>query len=160
MYNTNVNKNKRSQLFKILRRYTRKGRAVKIKHLMRFYFSAGSLDRAFDNIITRLALSAGQDTYAGCEKYFDKICKICEDRRKLSQLWARLDGVISNMTERDRATLKYYAAVRTKIKDGDKKEIHRAAVKFARRAGGLLKGGGELFAVLCTYRCLISPSPD
>ena len=137
-----------------------KGRAVKIKLLMKFYFSAGSLERALDNIITRLALSSGQDVYAGCEVYFDKICKVLEDKRKLSELWARLDGVLRDMTERDRATLKRYAAARTGIKGDEKKEIHRAAVKFTRRAGGLLKSGGELYSTLCAYRCLISPAPD
>lgn len=132
-----------------------KGRAVKIKSLMRFYFSAGSLDRALDNIITRLALSSGQDIYGGCEEYFDKIVKVLSDKRSLAELWARLDGVMSNMTERDRATLKFYAAARRGVKDGEKKEIHRAAVKFARRAAGLLKSCEKLFSVLCAYRCLI-----
>lgn len=133
---------------------------MKIKRLLLFYFSAGSLDRALDNIITRLALSAGQDVYAGCEVYFERIVKVTEDKRKLSELWARLDGVLSNMTERDRAALKAYAAARTGVKGDEKKEIHRAAVKFARRADGILKGGGEPYSVLCAYRCLISSAPD
>lgn len=137
-----------------------KGRAVKIKSLMRFYFSAGSLNRALDNIITRLALSSGQDTFAGCEEYFDKICKVLEDKRSLSELWARLDGVLCNMTERDRATLKFYAAARGGVKGEEKREIHRAAVKFARRADSLLKSCSELYSIMCTYRCLISPAPD
>lgn len=160
MYNTNVNTNKRLQLFTKNKAVHAKGRAVKIKQLMRFYFSAGSLNRALDNIVTRLAMSSGQDVYAGCEEYFDKICKVLEDKRSLSELWARLDGVLCNMTERDRATLKFYAAARVGVKGDEKKEIHRAAVKFARRAGGLLKSGGELYSVLCAYRCLISPAPD
>ncbi|MDE6691685.1 MAG: hypothetical protein K2K04_06920 [Clostridia bacterium] len=133
---------------------------MKIKTLMKFYFSAGSLNRALDNIITRLALSSGQDVYAGCEEYFDKICRVLEDKQKLSELWARLDGVMSNMTERDRVTLKSYAAARTGVKGEIKKEIHRAAVKFARRAAGILKSCGEVYSVLCAYRCLISPSPE
>lgn len=137
-----------------------KGRAVKIKQLMRFYFSAGSLNRALDNIITRLALASGQDVYAGCEEYFDRICRVVEDKRKLSELWARLDGVLCNMTVRDRETLKFYAEARTGIKGDMKREIHRAAVKFARRAAGLLKSFGEQYCVLCAYRCLISPAPD
>lgn len=135
------------------------GRAVKIKSIMKFYFWAGSLDRALDNIVTRLALSAGQDVYTGCEEYFEKICRVLEDKQKLSELWARLDGVMRNMTEKDNATLQRYAAARTGIKDDEKREIHRAAVKFARRAGGLLRSCGELYSVLCTYRCLISPAP-
>lgn len=126
---------------------------------MAFYFLAGSLNKMLDGIIERLAVSSGQDVYAGCEVYFDRIVKVTEDKRRLSELWARLDGVLSKMTERDRETLKRYGAARTGVKEEERKEIHRAAVKFARRAGGLLKGG-ELYAVLCTYRCLISPAPD
>ena len=137
-----------------------KGCAVKIKNIMRFYYSAGSLNRALDNIITRLALSSGLDVYAGCEEYFDKINKVTEDKRKLSELWARLDEILGKMTERDRAALKRYAAARVGIKGGEKKEIHRAAVKFSRRAGGLLKSCGEQYLILCTYRCLISSAPD
>lgn len=133
---------------------------MKINSLLLFYYSAGSLNRALDNIITRLALAAGQDAYAGCEKYFDKICKVMEDKRLLGELWARLDGVIRNMTERDRAALKAYAAAREGIKGDKKREIHRAAVKFARRAAGLIQGGGKLYPVLCAYRCLISSAPD
>lgn len=127
---------------------------------MAFYFSAGSLNKMLDGIIERLAVSSGQDVYAGCEVYFDRIVKVTEDKRRLSELWARLDGVLSKMTERDRETLKRYGAARTGVKEEERKEIHRAAVKFARRAGGLLKGGGELYAVMCAYRCLISPAPD
>lgn len=133
---------------------------MKIKQLMAFYFLAGSLNKMLDGIIERLAVSSGQDVYAGCEVYFDRIVKVTEDKRRLSLLWARLDGVLSKMTERDRETLKRYGAARTGVKEEERKEIHRAAVKFARRAGGLLKGGGELYAVLCAYRCLISPAPD
>ena len=133
---------------------------MKIKRLLRFYFSAGSLNRALDNIITRLALSSGQDVYSGCEEYFDKICKLLEDKRRLGELWARLDGVLGNMTEGDRAALKLYAAARVGVKGDEKREIHRAAVKFARRAAGLLNSGEELYKVMCAYRCLISPAPD
>lgn len=133
---------------------------MKIKSLLRFYFSAGSLERVLDNLILKLALSSGQDVYSGCEEYFDKISKLTEDKRVLGQLWTRLDGILSKMTEKDRATLKLYGAARAGIPDGDKKEMHRAAVKFARRAEGLLAGGGGLFSVLLKYRCLISPAPD
>lgn len=134
--------------------------AMKIKNLLRFYFSAGSLNDALDRLITHLAVSSGLDTYGGCELYAERISAIVADKQKLSELWARLDGVISNMTERDRQTLKAYAALRVGAKGGEKKEFHRAAVKFARRAGGLVAGGGEVFKVLGTYRCLISPAPD
>ena len=127
---------------------------MKIKFLLRFYFSAGSLNDALDKIITHLAVSSGLDIYA--ERIFD----IVETKRKLSCLWERLDGVLQKMTERDRQTLKNYAALRTGVKGEEKREIHRAAVKFARRAGGLLSGGDDGYKALSAYRCLISPAPD
>lgn len=134
--------------------------AMKIKFLLRFYFSAGSLNDALDKIITHLAVSSGLDIYGGCARYAERIFDIVETKRKLSCLWERLDGVLQKMTERDRQTLKNYAALRTGVKGEEKREIHRAAVKFARRAGGLLSGGDDGYKALSAYRCLISPAPD
>lgn len=134
--------------------------AMKIKILLRFYFSAGSLNDALDRLITHLAVSSGLDIYGGCAAYAECIFGIVEVKQKLSELWGRLDGVLQKMTERDRRTLRRYAALRTGVKGEEKREIHRAAVKFARRAGGLVSGGGEFYRILCAYRCLISPAPD
>ncbi|MDE7257541.1 MAG: hypothetical protein K2N50_06280 [Clostridia bacterium] len=133
---------------------------MKIKILLRFYFSAGSLNDALDGLITHLAVTSGVDIYGGGAAYAARISDIVEAKRKLSCLWGRLDGILQKMTERDRQTLKRYAALRTGVNGGEKKEIHRAAVKFVRRAGGLLTGGEELYKVVCAYRCLISPAPD
>lgn len=133
---------------------------MKIKVFLRFYFSAGSLNDALDKIITHLAVSSGLDIYGGCAQYAERISEIVEVKRKLSELWARLDGVLQKMTVRDRQTLKKYAALRTGVKGEEKREIHRAAVKFARRAGGILSGGDAPYRLLGTYRCLISPAPD
>lgn len=137
----------------------RTGGAVQIKYILRFYFSAGSLNATLDNIITNLAVSSGRDIYAGGEEYFERISKIISIKRKLGDLWARLDAILSEMTEKDRATLKRYAALRVGVKGEEKREIHRAAVKFTRRAGSLLNGGKALSA-LNRYRCLLSPAPD
>lgn len=132
---------------------------MQIKYILRFYFSAGSLNATLDNIITYLAVSSGRDTFAGGEAYFDRISKLISVKRQLSDLWARLDKIIAEMTEKDRATLKRYAALRVGVKGEEKREIHRAAVKFTRRAGSLLNGGKALSA-LKAYRCLLSPAPD
>ncbi|MDE6074862.1 MAG: hypothetical protein K2G26_00320, partial [Clostridia bacterium] len=75
-------------------------------------------------------------------------------------LWVRLDGIIGAMTERDKLTLMRYAAMRTGPVGAEKREIHRAAVKFARRSGGLLSGSQNVYKILCAYQCLISPAPD
>lgn len=127
---------------------------------MRFYFSAGSLDRALNNLITRLALAAGGDTYAGCEPYAERILGLIEVKERLGQFWARLDGIIGALTEADRAALKRYASVRGGPAATEKRELHRAVVKFTRRAGGLLAGGNEQYKIMCAFQCLLSPAPD
>lgn len=140
---------------------TRLGRAeVKIKKLLRFYYSADSLNKALDNLIMRLALAAGEDVFSGCGRYAERIASVIDVKQKLGGLWARLDEIISAMTEGDRLTLKKYASMRVGPGCADKKEIHRASVKFARRAGGLLSGSDKVYKVLCAYQCLLSPAPS
>lgn len=133
---------------------------MKIKRLMRFYFWAGSLDEAFNNLILKTALTAGEDVYSGCLPYADKICALIETKERLGRLWFRLDGIMSAMSDRDRATLLCYAANRQATCAEEKRETHRAVVKFTRRAGGLLAGGGDLYKLMCAYQCLIRPAPD
>ena len=133
---------------------------MKIKNLLRFYYSAGSLDRALNNLIFRLAVKAGGDTYSGCEPYADRIAGLIEVKGKLAQLWARLDEIVSGMTEADGAALKKYAYARRAYNGAEKRELHRAVVKFTRRAGGLLSGGEKLYKLMCAYCCLLSPKPD
>lgn len=105
-------------------------------------------------------MRSGNDTYAGCEVFAEKIIALIGVKGRLSELWARLDGYIKNMTESDRATLKRYAASRGGAKGEEKREIHRATVKFERRAANLLNGGEELYKILCAYYSLLSPAPD
>ena len=133
---------------------------LSIKNLMRFYFSAGSLNAALDRLILRLGLAAGNDYLAGCAAYAERAAKVVEAKGRLAELWARLDGVICGLTERDRLALNKYAAMRGGADGEDKRERHRAAVKFARRAQGLRRGGLDDYKLLCAYLCLISPAPD
>lgn len=142
-------------------RYVRKG-AVKlqIKRLLRFYFSAESLDKALNNLILKLAVHSGGNTYVGGEACAEKIIALIGVKGRLSELWARLNGVLINMTEGDRATLKRYAASRANVNWKEKREIHRAVVKFGRRAVNLLNGGEDLYKILCAYAALLSPAPD
>ncbi|MDE6557999.1 MAG: hypothetical protein K2K39_02720 [Clostridia bacterium] len=133
---------------------------MKIKKLLRFYYSAGSLNGALDNIIMHVALSAGGDTFSGCEAYADKIADIIGAKAKLADLWARLNTVLCDMTDRDVKALKRYAALRTGVDGEEKREIHRAVVKFTRRAARLLKGAEAEYKILCAYQCLLSYKPD
>ena len=128
---------------------------MRIKRLMKFYFYAESLNKALDNIIMNIACSSGADTYRGGDVYAERIAELVQFKGRLARLWARLDGVMNNLTERDRNTLKLYGGLRVGPRGDVKKEIHRAVVKFTRRAGVLLSGEGTGYKALCACYCLI-----
>ena len=132
---------------------------MKAKRLLKFYFSAGNLDSVLNAAITQTALAAGRDGYGNCEEYADKMCSLIYTKSRLAQVWARLDGIISAMTERDKCTLKLYAAMRRGPEESERKELHRAVVKFMRRAGGIL-ADNKVYALLGAYCCLINPAPE
>lgn len=135
---------------------------MKLKKLLRFYYSADSLNSALDNIIKGFAAAAATDVYRGCEYYFGKIAVVVEKKVGLSGLWRALDGIISKMSARDWETLGFYARLRTgtaRLEEGVRREIHRAVVKFARRAGTSLDRFSAETDILNEYYCLISPEP-
>ena len=133
---------------------------MKIKNLMKFYFFADSLNRALDGVIMRVAFKAGRDAYRGGEAYFNEMAAVVEIKGELSDFWARLDGIMEGLTERDRRTLKVYAAARTAFEGEGKREVHRALVKFSRRAKGLLYGDERQYKLMCAYKALLVPAPD
>ncbi len=129
---------------------------MKIKRLLKFYYSAERLNSALDNLMLKLALSSAQSDKS-CEFYAEKIIAVGEVKRELAELWGRLDGYMRGLTERDKATLKTYAFARVGAKKTGgipEKEIHRAAVKFSRRAAGLLNSCQRAYKTLCAYYCL------
>lgn len=133
-----------------------------IKKLLRFYFSAGSLERALDNLIEGIACKSAEGI-RGCGYYADKISAVVAVKAELSGMWAKLDCVLGSMSERDKDSLKRYASLRTgvsKLDMPERRELHRVTVKFSRRAGGRLKGSGAAYRTLCTYYGLINPCPD
>ena len=111
------------------------GRNMKVKRVLRFYFSADSLETAFDNLIMNNACKSVQP-YSG-EIIAEKIFALIEEKEELSRLYSYLDGVISGITVEDRCALESYALMRCGIKRLDeekRREIKRAAMKFTRRA--------------------------
>lgn len=109
---------------------------MKSKRLLKFYFSADSLNRALDNLITQNALSSG-DCYYGGEFYAERILELICAKKELNALWRYLDGVISGLPENDINILRYYGALRggtAKLSAETVKEIKRVTVKFTRRA--------------------------
>ncbi len=131
---------------------------VQLKKLLRFYFSADKLNTALDGIILQIAVKSGSDLYSGGERYFERISKILSVKTSLEELWGRLDSVIANMTERDRVTLSVYAAARAgtaRLKEGERREMHRALTKFSRRAEGIVSACGNVYPLICEYYCFL-----
>lgn len=132
---------------------------MKLKRLLQFYFFAEELNSALDNLTLSLAVRSGESE-RGAEYFFGRICEIVGKKGKLAALWGRFDGVISKMTERDRATLKDYASMRSgtgALPAERKREIHRAVVKFSRRGESVINSCGKLYRLLCCYYCLLRP---
>lgn len=128
---------------------------MKVKRVLRFYFSAESLERAFDNLIIKYACNSAY-SYAGYS-CADAICKIIGEKKELSTLWGYLDGVIGGLSETERLSLETYAAMRCGIKklcDDKRKEIKRAAMKFTRRARRLASFENAL-GLVGKYYCLL-----
>ena len=128
---------------------------MKVKRILRFYFCADSLERAFDNLIINNAYKSVQP-YSG-ELYAEKICALLEEKKALSWLWYYLDGVIGGITEEERGALESYAKMRFGIKNLDdekRREIKRAAIKFKRRARRI-ESFNEALQLINKYYALI-----
>ena len=127
---------------------------MNLKRYLKFYFGADSLNRALDDRIYAMAIRSA-DCVMGGEGAVDVILRLISVKDELSALWASLDGVMSGLEERDRRALERYAGLRCGIRtlgDGDRKELHRAAVKFTRRCVQLkdkLERGRGIVAAYC-----------
>lgn len=128
---------------------------MKVKRILRFYFCADSLEKTFDGLIMKTALSAAGKS---CFPAADRLCRIIEEKGGLASLWRRLDGIISKLPSDVRADLEEYARARCGIgKSGayDVKRLKRAVMQFRRRAQSLdgFSKGAEL---VDKYYCLIN----
>lgn len=135
---------------------------IKLKRVLRFYFSAGSLNDCLNGIITRLAASSWNDICGG-ERIYDRVCTVIGIKEELRTFWARLDGVMEKLPQKDVLALKQYASLRTGVAVLDKerrRSIHSALVKFRRRALNVLISGKRGYECICAYYALISPAPD
>ncbi len=127
---------------------------MRIKNVLRFYYSADSLERAIDNLITGRAYnSAG----SGGEECAEKICELIGEKSELSVLYNYLDGVITTLPEAERCALENYAVLRGGVKQlGEEriKLLKRAVMKFVRRARRLASFK-EGLALVGKYYCLL-----
>lgn len=128
---------------------------MKSKQLIRFYFSAGNINKALDNLILDKALKS-VNWWKSCEYYAERILSLIGAKEELSKLWNYLDGVVASLTKRERAVLMYYGGLRaglTKLTPARAKEVRRVAVKFTRRAR-LVGRYGEGVRLVKEFYCL------
>ena len=124
---------------------------MKPKKILRFYFGADSLERAFDTLILSKATDFGADTLDTAER----LCAVIGEKMRLERLWAYLDGVLSAFSEEDRGALKNYSSRRDiPLSDGERRAAKRAIIKFTRRARRLDEFSDD-FPILKNYYCLI-----
>lgn len=127
-----------------------------LKKILRFYYSAESLNERLDSLISAtasLSWKSGGTALAD----FSRVEKLVEVKGELSEFYARLCGVMSGMSESDLRTLKSYSSMRTgtgKLSAEAKSEIHRAAVKFARRASGVISSCPQAIKCVKAYYAL------
>ena len=129
---------------------------MKSKQLIRFYFSAGNINKALDNLILDKALKSAN--YPGsCEYFAERILALIDAKKELSKLWNYLDKIISFFSERERSVLKFYGHLRTgisKLPYTRAKEVKRVTVKFTRRAWQIGRYG-EGVRLVKEYYCLM-----
>lgn len=134
---------------------------MKTKRILRFYFYADSLNRAFDNIIYKRACSSAGGAREGGE-IAEGICGLIAEKCELGELWEYLDRGAAALTGEELAALESYARLRCGIKrlgEEERKRIRRAAVKFTRRLRGISRFSAAL-ALVDKYYCLIVPFVD
>ena len=129
---------------------------MKVKRILRFYYYCDSLEKALDNLILKKALAAGE--YSTGQKSAEFILSVIEEKKKLSDLWLYIDGIMHKLDGADRVSLKCYAAARGSVESFNevvRKEWRRAAVKFRRRARRI-EEYAEGLKLVGKYYCLLA----
>lgn len=128
---------------------------LKVKALLRFYFSADALERHLNNLIYKRALRS----FAGsCAAEAEEVIGIISAKEELSLLWDYLDGVLSAMPPEDVSVLKGYARMRrgiARLSAEEQRAVRRAAVKFTRRAGRGLVRYRRAVCILSSLYCML-----
>lgn len=133
---------------------------MKLKRILRFYFSAERLNGMMDKLIAEAARRTFNQS-GNCLANAEKICAIIADKISLCNLYDYLDGVMRGLSEGEREALCGYALSRrglSKLESGERRKIRRAAVKFVRHAAyiGSYSAGIE---TLKRYYCVIPAAP-
>lgn len=104
---------------------------MKVKKLLRFYFTAESAVRLIDNLIIRKAVRA--EFCRGAEECAEEVAELVSKKADMCDFYRCIDGVMNMFCEGERAVLENYAMSNTKGR-----EEHRLAVAFARKMRGLI----------------------
>lgn len=109
---------------------------MKLKALLKFYFSADFLNAYLDGAVLKYALN-----YAGeAEDIADLIFAVTLRKRALNALWGYMDNAFAALTDKEREALRGYARLRegyNSLPREEKNAIKRASAKFSRRAAGI-----------------------
>ena len=125
---------------------------LKVKKLLRFYYSADGLEKLIDGKIMKCAFG-----YSSCIDGAERICALIEEKSELARLWNYLDGLIKEFSEEDKSSLKRYALMRCGLKTQPPdtyKGIKRAAVKLVRHARRLYDYGRAI-ELVNYYYCVL-----
>lgn len=135
---------------------------TQLKKVLRFYFSAGSLNCALDSLAEGIASSSWKDLYGG-KHAFDRVGQIIKVKGELSCFWSRLNVVMEKLPQSDLLILKKYASLRTgitKLSASGQQAVRASLIKFKRRAGRIINSCPTAYACVCAYYPLISYVPD
>lgn len=117
------------------------------KKILRFYYSADNLERAFENLIMRRACATDADA-----DDVERLCTVIGEKIDIQRLWGYLDKVLSGLTEEERVLLEKYAL--GKPIGGERRRINGAVAKFLRRSWRMDDFSKEI-SVLEKYYCLL-----
>ena len=121
------------------------GREMKVKKLLRFYFTAERAERLLDDLIISKAVRA--EFARGAQDCAEEVAALVKKKADMCAFYGCLEGVMNTFREGERAVLENYA-LRAGGRDG---ESHRLAVAFARRLKGKITLYDEGLAAAMEY---------
>lgn len=126
---------------------------MKVKAILKFYFTAEEAERRLDRLIYKKAFSV--NAARGAYECAEEVAELVSKKGELCSLWSFLDGAVAKFSEGERETLRNYAlSPRQKGERG--REAHRLAVAFARRIRGGAQAYSEGLKVMAEL-CFIQP---
>lgn len=108
---------------------------MKVKKLLKFYFTAERAERLIDNLICKKASSVSF-TRSACD-CAEEVADLVKKKAEMCAFYFYVSGVLNLFSEEERQTLKKYAFGRTDACDETElRTARRLALKLARRLRG------------------------